>query len=1742
MQHFTRFKSTFLIYCFMLIAGQISAVEYYGQEARDRVKGASMIRINDQTQQLQFVLLADDYIIREAEAFEYMKRLYSVGSETDFRLIRKEKDELGFTHYRYQQTIMGADVLGGVLILHCRNNRLESINGEYFKLLSPAQKPVISEASALEIALDTINAISYMWEHPEEEAVLKEILENSNASYYPKAQLFYVPFNLIFNNQDFQLCYKFNIHGFEPRTAENIYVSVTTGEIVARENQLHTTDVNGTANTKYSGTKTIITDSTAPFNYRLRENTRGNGVYTFNMKKGTSYGASVDFTDSNNIWNNVNANKDEVATDCHWGAETTYDYYKNIHGRNSYNNNNARINSYVHYSNNYDNAFWDGIRMTYGDGNTFKPLTSLDVCGHEITHAVTSNSANLIYSYESGQLNESFSDIFGNTIERFGKPGGYSWIIGEEITNDGTGLRNMFNPKLKGHPRCYKSTNWYFGAGDNGGVHLNSGVQNWWYYLITEGGSGTNDVSNSYQVDSLGIAKAEKIAYRNLTVYLTPTSQYADARFYSIRSAIDLYGNCSKEVIAVTNAWYACNVGAKYDSGFVKADYTADTVVCKSSKLVNFKNLSTNASTCKWYFGDGNSSTSFNPSHTYSSYGSFTIKLVATSCFKNKSDSMTKSAYVKIDSTFDICNSVLMPASGTDSTHKCESFVYDDGGEDIYTQNKITYFRISVPGADSIRITFKDFDYETGYDSLYIYKGKYPGGTKVGGYTGTSLPNAGNNITVSGSVVTLRHVSDPYVVGRGFKLFYKAFRKPLDVKAYSDTTICYGTSVWLRAAGTGGYSGDYKFRWDNNTYNDSIQVSPITQSQYMVYLTDVCTKITDSAQITVNVNQPLEVTPAKDTIICAGTSATLYAGAKGGRSSSYLFTWNNGAGTGQSKTVAPVNTTTYRIILSDACTPVQDTATMTVHVKPKLNVNIETNDTDICYNKTSSLTAKGSGGDTMGYTYLWNNGIGIGSNQMVPFTSSKWVMVTLTDNCSSIPAKDSVYINVRNPLKVQLNKDTTVCNGRGVVLDAKVSGGKPVKIKYTWNSAIPDTAKYTVKPNVKSTYIVSADDNCSDIAKDTVIVDLYGPIVVNVQKDTLICVGQSAPINVSVTGGISSAYSYNWNLGLSNSPNQSVTPKANTQYRVIVTDGCTVLGDTGFVNINVNPVLRARISSPDTILCYNKLGQYSVVGIGGVPANYQYSWNVNLSNNDTITGSFSDSVWVVARVKDNCTVQDGLDSVFVAVRPELTLNLGRDTTICYGTSLDLNAQTEGGDISAYSIAWNNGLSSIFNHNVKPLTSLWYTATLSDNCSDPSVDSIKVDVLPALKLSNIRDTTICTGGTANINPISKGGKISEYTYTWSHGLSNVPNQTLSPSSTTKYKLILDDNCTEPYDSAFVTVTVLPPLSLSAAFSDSTICNGDTAVLNMSFNGGQVANHQKLINGASFNSNQIKLAPASNTIYKIELKDNCSIDVSKTLNLIVHPLPVANFVSADTVVCTPGMSRFTNLSTDGNTYKWYFSDGDTSGVFEPAKFFDLAGSYDVGLTVTSIDNCVDSVLKPLYITVIEHPVASFSFNPDQLDFLNSTAQFTNNSKFYDKFEWNFGDNIKDNSSTSPVHTYSDTGTYWASIIVSNSVGCADTLYKLVQVKDVFRIYIPDAISVNSDNVNDSFVVKGRGIESYRMRVYSRWGEKVYDGDQNSPAFDGRWPNGEALIKGTYVVEIIVRDFGGFMHYVRQVVEVL
>ncbi len=1737
------FTGLILFTLFSLVSHyRLQAQVFEGREADLRMKGAEMLRLNESNGSIEYARLRDLLPLKTDEIPSFLIKAYKLDEAYSFKTIRIEKDEIGYTHIRYQMYFRNIPVLGAVIVAHMQNESLHSFNGEIYKVAEIKGSEVLTEKACLAIALDSMHAESYLWEIPEEELIIKDIKEDPSASWFPEGTMIYVPLNLDFEKADFRLTYKFNIHSYVPRAAENIYISVNGEGLIARENQLHTTDVPGKAHTKYSGVQNIITDSTAPYNYRLRENTRGNGVYTFNMKKGTSYGAATDFLDSNNVWNNVNINKDEIATDAHWGAETTFDYFKNKFNRNSYNNNNARINSYVHYANNYDNAFWDGLRMTYGDGNAFKPLTSLDVCGHEIAHAVTSSSANLIYSYESGQLNESFSDIFGNSVERFGKPASYSWIIGEEITYNGSGLRNMSDPRIKGHPRCYKGTYWYYGTGDNGGVHLNSGVQNWWYYLITEGGSGTNDFSNAYKVDSLGILTAEKIAYRNLTVYLTPSSNYSDARFYSIQSAKDLYGACSKEVIAVTNAWYACAVGPKYDSGYVKADFSADTVVCSSAKTVNFKNLSSNALSSLWYFGDGNSSIQTNPSHTYGGYANYTIKLVVTSCFKNIKDSLTKTAYVKIDSTFDICNAVLMPLSGTDSTHKCESFVYDDGGEDIYTQQRKTNLRISVPGADSIRIRFLDLDYELNYDSLYIYSGKFPGGVKIAGYTGSVVPNGGNYIAIAGNMVTLRHISDPYVVGRGFKLFYKAVRKPLKVTAYSDTSICNGTSVWLRAKGSGGYAADYRFKWDNLSTNDSLQVNPVTNTAYKVRLTDICTRSTDSASITVSVKQPLQVNPGRDTLICAGNSINLQASGSGGDSLNYTFSWDNGLGNGAAKNFTPSATATYRVILSDACTPLSDTAFVRVRVKDALKVEISSNDTLICYNKISNIYAEGSGGDSMNHFYMWSNGLGIGKNISPFMVSSQWAKVTLTDMCSAKPALDSVYIVVRPQLKVDLNNDTTICRGSEGKLIAIASGGDPDAWQFNWNPAMQDTSELTVKPGSATKYIVTLQDQCSNEAKDSMVISLMAPIVVTGLKDTTICNGMQVPLQPMVSGGRSTSYSYTWNNGLPSDPTQLVAPTGNSNYRVIVNDGCTVLGDTAFANINVKGQLNVNIISNDTVICFGKTSQLNVNGNGGDPNAYDFDWSHGLGKGTAKSITLNQSEWIKVTLSDGCTVKPDTDSIYILVRPEMTVSLPADTLICKGSDINLDAIANGGDNTAYSYKWNQSLASVNSHVLKPVIKTLYTVELRDNCSDSATDSVWVDVLPGIKISGLRDTLICYGAGVNFNPIINGGIPAQYVFTWDNGLGSNKTQSVNPLTTTSYKLKAEDNCTRPGDSVIVTVSVRPALLLDASLDKQGICSGDSATLNLNFSGGIVSQYQWSVNGQNTGLQNMKVSPLVSTPYTINLTDFCSDPVSKVLNLTVNPKPILDFNADETIICQNSIISFNNLSSGAEKYIWFFSTNDSQEIFEPMYQYKNPGVFDVVLKAVSDSGCTAELSRNAYMDVRELPVSRFTYLPNIPDYLNREVGFSNLSLNQVSFEWDFGDSYKESTVSNPMHTYPDTGHYPVRLIVRNSIGCADTATEMLRVKDVFRVYIPDAISMNGDHVNDSFIVLGRGILTYNLKIYNRWGEMVYKGDMGSKPFDGRDASGMPLMKGTYVVNLTVRDFEGFMHYIRQVLEIL
>lgn len=599
-----------------------------GQDASKIIAGSDLIRTSKYSSLPSYVQMQQGKGIVSSQFRQWMKDNMKMDPSIDFKIIKVEGDQLGMIHTRLQQTYHGIPVETGTWITHAKNNVIQSMNGLIFKTISASTTPSITESEALEKAKQFVGADQYKWELPEEEAHLKWESGDPNATYFPKAELVFSPRNFIIGADNFRLAYKFNIYAQAPLYRSYVYVDAITGEIIGENAIIHHVDTPGTAITAYSGSQPIIADSFGG-SYRLRDASRGLGIRTYDLNTAYGYGGAVDFTDADNTWNNVNPQKDEYATDVHWATEKTYDYFNDIHGRNSIDGAGFQLNSYVHYGINYVNAYWDGTRMTYGDGNgaPYTPLTSIDIAGHEITHGLTNFTANLIYYGESGALNESFSDIFGTAIENYSRPADWDWLMSDDI---GAPFRSLQNPNMFGHPDTYFGTFWQSLVGpDNGGVHSNSGVQNYWYYLLVAGGTGTNDIGDAFDVSGIGFTSANAIAFRNLTVYLTDGSDHADARFFAIQSAIDLFGACSIEEVETTNAWYAVGVGPEYVT-IVDANFSS-TIGCFPAGVVDFSDLSTAGAgvidTWDWDFGDGGTAAVANPSHTFAGTGTYPVEL-----------------------------------------------------------------------------------------------------------------------------------------------------------------------------------------------------------------------------------------------------------------------------------------------------------------------------------------------------------------------------------------------------------------------------------------------------------------------------------------------------------------------------------------------------------------------------------------------------------------------------------------------------------------------------------------------------------------------------------------------------------------------------------------------------------------------------------------------------------------------------------------------------------------------------------------------------------------------------------------------------------------------------------------------------------------------------------------------------------------------------------------------------------
>ena len=465
-------------------------------------------------------------------------------------------DKLGQQHTKYHQYYQGLRVLGGTAIFHSRQGELYATSGTLAQVGNVSLRSSIGESSARAIAEQHIVShphhghSCHIEHHHQDVKITPEVVGFRKAiadRQYP------------LHSGEYTLDYIYTVEASNLNIpfSMDVHVNAHTGEIITAITNIEGVTIEGRGSGLYHEDITFNVDSVAPNRYVLRDLTRGDGIYAFDIAQ-----EYAEITDTDNVWE-YQFDGEKGVLDGYYAAIKYYDFLLEKFDRNSIDGNGTALTLNLN-RNLYVNAFWNGSEATFGNGdcNRYYPLTTFEIVSHEFTHGLTDYTSDLVYAYESGALNEAMSDIFGKGLEYFYDNDNFNWYIGQALgrTASQQPFRSMVDPTERFDPKYYRGEHWVTSDSDNGGVHSNSGVLNHWFYLLVEGGSGTNEAGESYSISGIGMEDGLQIAYHMQAAYLTELSGYVDARKFGEASAIDLYGEGSPQHTTVVAAWDAVGV------------------------------------------------------------------------------------------------------------------------------------------------------------------------------------------------------------------------------------------------------------------------------------------------------------------------------------------------------------------------------------------------------------------------------------------------------------------------------------------------------------------------------------------------------------------------------------------------------------------------------------------------------------------------------------------------------------------------------------------------------------------------------------------------------------------------------------------------------------------------------------------------------------------------------------------------------------------------------------------------------------------------------------------------------------------------------------------------------------------------------------------------------------------------------------------------------------------------------
>lgn len=544
--------------------------------------------------------------------------------DNDMVLVKVHSDStMGMTHYKYQQMYKGLKVeVAGCIEHYQSDGSLNMLNAKIADSINKSETPRITPREAVHFAtrhLSREHEVRFAWEDPEWERDLQVDLDDPYATYYPEPELMWAidsvyNVGLIIPGSRYTLAYLVNITTIFPNTQNlDIFIDANTGELLKKRGNILN---DGIADIHGYGNQIIDTRWAGSIpKWILHANNGNRDIHTKKDNGGSSSGWSG--------WNvvtpgNMNSSNDNwigfsSETSPHYFATQAWDYYSNNFGRAGYNWNGLQCRIRTNWSD--ENAYYFEAKFKSNGQMKNMPFLAFgnrilgagsysygwdpSVVAHEYTHGVINFTANLKYEFQSGALNESFADIFGIVIPAQMLDNGITdWTWGNSIPEtDLMRIRRFDNPSLAGNHWTNQYDNFNFPiyevgqpeffngnfycqncpfSLDYGGVHINSSIQNRWFHLLANGGFGWNENGETFNVVGIGIEKAARIAYFNLTSVLLEASQFTDSRQGSVWEAINIFGECSIEHQSTINAWHAVGVGGQHNCNFTLTTHEED--------------------------------------------------------------------------------------------------------------------------------------------------------------------------------------------------------------------------------------------------------------------------------------------------------------------------------------------------------------------------------------------------------------------------------------------------------------------------------------------------------------------------------------------------------------------------------------------------------------------------------------------------------------------------------------------------------------------------------------------------------------------------------------------------------------------------------------------------------------------------------------------------------------------------------------------------------------------------------------------------------------------------------------------------------------------------------------------------------------------------------------------------------------------------------------------------------------